>query len=114
MSFGLNDTFPFGRYKGLKVHELLLKDVGYACWLREARKSAGDFNVFNVEVNGVIDRAISESRSLGSKYKPWNLQQVNVADTIKRQVEQIETHEALEEKFGQERCAVYKEVWASW
>lgn len=107
MNLGLGDTFTFGKYKGYKVSEVLGKDPGYCCWLREERKKAAQPNAFDAETNAAIDKAITGSRGLRKKYQPWGVTQQAGASEPEEMPEDVSD-------VSRRRMAAYADEWGAW
>lgn len=102
MSLQLEDRLPFGKYKGQTVQEIYKKDSGYLVWMRETRKKEnGDSKFFSFEVSQLLDMTIMDSKTLKSKYKPWELtkEQVEVA-VASIAAEEAELEVAYADKWG--------------
>lgn len=68
----LEDIMTVGKHKGKTVEAIYKEDSGYLVWFREERRTKnGQNNLFNTEVNTLLDMTIQESKSLRSKYKTW-------------------------------------------
>ncbi|MPQ56348.1 hypothetical protein [Duganella sp. FT27W] len=86
---GLENTLPWGKYKGQKVAEIFKKDAAYLCWLREQRKKeSSDTKFFAREVHLLLDAAIDSEKSLRFHYTSWGTNLVaehEVAQDMARQ-----------------------------
>lgn len=114
MSLGINDTFPFGKFKGHKVSDVLLSDPGYCCWLREEKKNAGQPRAFDKDANDVIDVAIRQSKSLSKKYKPWGAADADLEAILKNRTEQDEAAAAVALDTFEQRQVAYSGEWGAW
>jgi hypothetical protein len=79
---GLEDTIPFGKYKGQTVETVYKENAGYLMWLRDAKaepETKPDGKVFepnreffNVEVLTLLNSTIAANRGRYSKHKVWD------------------------------------------
>ena len=49
---GMDDVYPFGKYKGVEIEEILLEDPQYLLWVRDNVDQVS----FDDEVNEKLDR----------------------------------------------------------
>lgn len=71
-NLALEDIMTVGKHKGKTVEQIYKEDSGYLVWFREERRTKnGQLNMFNKEVNTLLDMTIRESKSLRAKYKTW-------------------------------------------
>ncbi len=113
MSLGINDVLPFGKYKGRPVHEVVLDDPNWCCWIREEKKKAGQPKMWSVEVNNILDVAIDNDKKL-KRYPKWSDKSVDLSSIMKASVE-VRTE--LDEKQAQAENArrlAYEESWGAW
>lgn len=71
-SLGLNDTLPFGKYKGKRVQEVYKENAGYLLWMRDTKKKdAGDAKFFDQEVLILLDETLLKDKYLRTKHESW-------------------------------------------
>lgn len=114
MSFGLNDTLTFGKYKGRTVSDVILNDVGWCCWIRDQKKEQGQPRMFDHETNLVLDEAIRNDKKLRAKFKIWNAVERDLAVEMKEAAEARRAIEAREEQVINARQAAYANSWGEW
>lgn len=111
MSYALNDTLPFGKHKHHLISDVLARDPGWLCWLREEKKKEGKPRVFNDEVNLAIDERIAADRGLRKTYNPWG---EKAAFDIKDAVQKAVTADAARSSKEVEMELAYAGRWGSW
>lgn len=110
---GLNDTLPFGKYKGSLVHEVILKDANWCCWIRDEKKKAGQPKIWNAEVNTILNVAIDNDKRLAAKYSKW-AGESDVAEVIKEATNRGLVIRDAQEKADEERRIAYENSWGAW
>lgn len=105
-NIGLDDTLPWGKYKGRKVSDIFKSDVGYLCWMRRKRKDdSGDRMFFAREVHLLLDASIDSDKDLQRQgFMSWGS---SLALEVEKQ------HEANKKRqVEQQECAaVYEGAW---
>lgn len=72
-NLGLEDIMTIGKHKGKSIVDTYKEDSGWLVWLRNERWAKNsDPNMFNTEVNTLLDMTIEDSVSLRRKYKTWS------------------------------------------
>lgn len=74
MNIGMNDTLPFGQYRGQSVTHILKSSPSggaYLVWLREQRRKDGERNFFDAEVIDRLDSLIESNKRLQRQYKTF-------------------------------------------
>ena len=64
---GPDDTMPFGRYKGVKISEVLEHNVGYMYWIINNTQLALSASVQDQVVRGYISLRNSQRKGLNKK-----------------------------------------------
>ena len=70
---GANDRFPFGKFKGQFVVNVVEQDPQYCCWLRNEKRKSGQGRVFDAAINAHLDKLIRAAKSKSSlkKHTPF-------------------------------------------
>jgi len=90
MDIGMNDTLPWGQYKGKKIEQIAKEDMPYLVWLRDAR-AVGDkvkgyepqIKFFSREVLELINKELASpaNKKWSNKYLEWDLDGLFGEDT---------------------------------
>lgn len=104
----LDNTLPWGKYKGQKLADIFKKDAAYLCWLRKKRKDdSGDVGLFGREIHLLLDAAIDSDKALRSQgYTSWG---TKLAVEHEQQLEREKERQAE----AVASAAVYDDAWGA-
>ena len=113
MSCGMNSVMQFGKYKGLTVSDVLKRDPGWMCWIRDEKRNAGQPRMWDDEVTARLDGLIMSSPTLRKKYKP-STQLGNGPFDLKDVMQKAVKADAARSQEQETMALAYEGIWGSW